>query len=359
MFNKWRTRQPELLAAAGDESTTPTTLSTSQEHALSANRPSATTTTDSGLSDVVNAARRIAALRQREEIYRVATGEAIALTNAEAGAFVATPNADPNLAQFVFQSHPQLFEGTTLGAGLFRKTLVDRAAVCEVAVKEPTLALSPIAMAAVPAIAGGGVVGLLIVLRDSDLPFSNNDLEVLNLLAPAAGAAHLAAASSVEKEETDAITKLGNRRRLDRDFLDLTREGLVGLAMVKIDFFNEFRQVNGAEATEDLIRQVALTVAASIRPGDVAYRSDTDTFGVLLPDATKDETTWVAERVRQEVAAATIAGMEKLIAGNITVSIGVTTGDNDDPQMLTERALAAVQEAQEAGHDQVVADEAN
>lgn len=318
----------------------------------------ATTTTDTGLSAVIDACRRITALRSRPDIHRAAVEEAVALTGAEAGAFIVTPDADPSRAQFVFQTHPQLFATSTLGAGLFRSTLVDRQAVCEVAENEPSLALSPIALATVPAIAKGAVIGLIVVLRSAEEPFGNADLEVLNLLAPAAGSAHVASASASERNELDEITRLGNRRRLDRDFLDLTREGKVGFAVVKIDFFSHYSETNGTEATEELLRQLALTVQASVRPDDLAYRSDHDEFGILLPAATKSESAWVSERVRQAVAAAAIDGMSSQPDGHMTVSIGVTSGENEDPQILTERAMAAMHEAEEAGRDRVVTDEA-
>lgn len=352
MFKKWRAAQ----SSRDDQPISrPSTASDATEAGAG---PSPTSTTATGLGSLVDSCRRIASLRDRAELHRTTVEEAIRLTNAEAGAFIVTPGADPGKAQFVFQSHPQLFVGATLGAGLFRKTLVDREAVCEVAIDEPTLALSPIALAIAPAVAAGGVVGLIVVLRPADEPFGNTDLEVLNMLAPAAGSAHVAASSTIEKAEMDETTRLGNRRRLDRDFIDLTREGKVGFAVAKIDFFAEFRTAHGATETEELLRELSLVVRASIRPDDVAYRSADDEFGILLPDATKEEATWVAERVRQAVAAATVNGMSTQPDGHITMSIGVAAGENDDPQELTERALAAMHEAEEGGHDQVVTDEA-
>lgn len=321
-------------------------------------RPLATSTTETGLTAVVDASRRIVALKNRSDIHRLAVERAVALTQAEAGAFIATPGGEAANAQFVFQSHPQLFVGATLDPGIFRTTLVDRKPVCEVVTDEPNLTLSPVALAAVPAIGGGGVVGLIVVLRSAEEPFGNAEIEVLSLLAPATASAHLSAAPAGEKAELDDLTRLGNRRRLDRDFVDLSRDGQVGLAVIKVDYFSQFADDHGQDEAEDLLRQVALTIKAEIRPDDVAYRCGTDEFGVLLPTATKEESAWVAERVRQAVAAATIRGMASLPSGHVTVSIGVTAGDNDDPQELTERALAARQEAEEGGHNQVISDEA-
>ena len=340
MFNKWRNRPSVSEPTEVVESIRPTS------------------TSDTGLEATVTACRRVSALRSRVEIHRQAVTEAIALTNAEIGAFVVARGDATENARFTFQSHPQMFIASQLGDGAIARVLTEREPVCEIVEREPSIAVSPISLAAVPCIASGDVIGTIVVLRDRETPFGNTELEVLRMMASVTGAAHAAAAPSNEKAELDEVTRLANRRRLDRDFLDLTREGQVGFAAISIDFFAEFSAANGRDASDELLRQVALAVASSIRPDDVAYRSGNAEFGVLLPGASKKESAWVAERVRQAIAMVTISGMESQPGGHVTVSVGVTAGEHEDPQRLTERAMAAMHEAEDAGHDQVITDEA-
>ncbi len=316
----------------------------------------ATTTTDPGLSLVVDAARRIASLRDTNDIYRAAVTEAVALTSAEVGAFVVVDLRGAEVeARFGFQSHPQLFTATDLSGPCLTAAIADRRSICEVIGDEPSLAVNPTAVAAVPAIARGEVLGLIMVIRGADEPFGNTELETLELLAPVVGSA-LGNANPAMHADIDDVTHLANRRRMDRDIIDLTREGKVGVASIKIDRFATLMSEQGPGAGDELLRQIALTVSANVRPDDVAYRTGDAEFVVLLPGADKKETAWVAERVRQAITAVAIAGLGTI--EHPSASIGVTAGDRDDPQELTERARAAMLEAEELGANQVVLDEA-
>jgi diguanylate cyclase (GGDEF)-like protein len=235
----------------------------------------------------------------------------------------------------------------------FLGAIKDRRALCEVLADEPGIAVSPVAVAAVPAIASGRMIGMIVVVRSADEPFGNPELEALNLLAPVAGSA-LANAEPANQDEIDSLTRLANRRRMDRDFIDLTRDGQVGIASIQIDRFARLTEHHGSAATDELLRQIALTVTANIRPSDVAYRSGDAEFVILLPQTEKKEAAWVAERVRQAITAVTIHGLAQ--SEHATASIGVTAGDHDDPQELAERARSAMFEAEELGANRVVLD---
>ena len=318
--------------------------------------PAATTVTDSGLSTLVDACRRITAVRQVADIQRLAVAEAVALTSAEVGAFlVSDAESEEICSRFAFQSHPQLFSASGVQGPTFTAALLQRTALCQLITDEPSIGISPIAVAAVPAIASGRMIGMLVVLRGAEDPFGNAELETLNLLAPVVGSA-IASAQPAGSEEIDQLTRLANRRRMDRDFIDLSREGRVGIASIRIDRFATLTRDHGADASDELLRQIALSVTANIRPDDVAYRSGDAEFVILLPLADKQEAAWVAERVRQAITAVTITGLAN--AEHPSASIGVTAGEHDDPQDLAERARAAMLEAEELGCNRVVLDEA-
>lgn len=314
---------------------------------------SSTSTTDTGLSALVEACRRISAERQVADIQRLAVREAIALTSAEVGAFLACESGDDAGNRFAFLSHPQLFAASEVSGPAFLNAVNERTALCDVLVDEPGIAISPVAVAAVPAIASGRMIGMIVVVRSADEPFGNTELETLNLLAPVAGSA-LANAEPANQDEIDSLTRLANRRRMDRDFIDLSRDGQVGIASIQVDRFASLVQHHGTAATDELLRQIALTVTGNIRPSDVAYRSGDAEFVILLPQTEKKEAAWVAERVRQAITAVTIHGLTQ--SEHATASIGVTAGDHDDPQELAERARSAMFEAEELGCNRVVLD---
>lgn len=320
-----------------------------------ASGPAATSTSEPGLSGVVEASRRISALGTPPEIWREAIKNAVAMTEAEIGAFISIPEgAVKGPYRFSDQTHPEFFAAPGLTSARLRTAIEQRSADCLVVGDEPAFSVSPIAVAIAPCVGQSRLLGVLMVLRPADSPFGNSAIEVLELLGPVTGAALARVAPARSAEDVDGVTQLANRRRLDRDFGDFSREGRIGFASVKIDQLGTFAAQHSESETEDLLRQVALTVRSSIRPTDVAYRTGDDEFGILLPGATRVQTAWVAERVRQAIAAVTMTG---LADANFTASIGVTSGEHDDAQELAERARTAMLEAEELGRDQVVSDD--
>ncbi|MDA3040387.1 MAG: diguanylate cyclase [Actinomycetota bacterium] len=235
---------------------------------------------------MVEACRRITAERQAADIHRLAVREAIALTSAEVGAFLSCEPGDDVGHRFTFLSHPQLFTASEVSGPAFVEAIRDRTALCDVLTDEPGIAVSPVSVAAVPAIASGRMIGMIVVVRSADEPFGNTELETLNLLAPVVGSA-LANAEPANQDEIDPLTRLANRRRMDRDFIDLTRDGQVGIASIQIDRFASHLGLHGPVAANELLRQIALTVTANIRPSDVAYRSGDAEFVILLPQTEK------------------------------------------------------------------------
>lgn len=318
-------------------------------------RPTPTSTTESGLSSIVDASRRISAQRSAPAIWRQAISEAVAMTGAEVGAFLLAPtDEEPGPFRFADESHPEFFAAPELAGAQLLSAIHQRRPECLVVTDEPAFAVTPVSVALTPCIGRGQLIGVLLVIRPPDDPFGNQAIEILELLGPVTGAALAGATTTRSADDLDGVTQLANRRRLDRDFDDLSRGGRIGFASLKIDQFVSFTEQHSEAEAEDLLRQVALTVTSSIRPTDVAYRIGPDEFGILLPGANRMQAAWVAERVRQSITAVTLAG---LADSRFTASIGVTSGEHDDAQELAERARTAMLEAEEQGKDRVVADD--
>ena len=209
--------------------------------------------------------------------------------------------------------------------------------------------------------AGGQVQGVLVALRSAERPFDAVANARMYRLAPLVAAA-LAAASRHDALAalalTDPLTKLANRRQLDRDVratIDRSgpNNGLIGFAMVDVDHFKIYNDTHGHPAGDELLRTMAELLAANVRPGDVVYRYGGEEFSIMLPGADRVEAAEVAERVRRAVHDADLGG-EAQPAGRVTVSVGVAVGPAAEIESLTGSADRSLYEAKQHGRDRVV-----
>jgi diguanylate cyclase (GGDEF)-like protein len=159
---------------------------------------------------------------------------------------------------------------------------------------------------------------------------------------------------------TDPLTGLYNRRRfadvLKREFAITRRyKNTLSCLMIDIDHFKRVNDRYGHDAGDQVLKELARGMLATLREVDVAARYGGEEFAVLLPHTAKNAAVIAAERVR-----ATIARTEFKF-GNDTIymsaSIGVsgnsdvTTGAAED---LVKAADYALYEAKRLGRDRVV-----
>ncbi|MEM8905558.1 MAG: GAF domain-containing protein, partial [Actinomycetota bacterium] len=159
------------------------------------------------LDDLLDTSRRMTAALDSQEVQRIAVRDGIRLTRAEAGAFLAA-GAEPRFAEAI---PPRFFSEQPVTEGLLRRVLETGRATSATTDDEPSLVQLPMALAAVPVIAGGGVAGALVVLRSPSEPFSSDEVELLGQLGPIVGSALSAAEehrSAVTDAERDGLTTL-------------------------------------------------------------------------------------------------------------------------------------------------------
>ncbi|MCK9509730.1 MAG: sensor domain-containing diguanylate cyclase [Pigmentiphaga sp.] len=125
--------------------------------------------------------------------------------------------------------------------------------------------------------------------------------------------------------ERDPLTGLANRRRIQQtlraEALRLDRDGgTLALVMFDIDHFQRINANYGYDAGNDVLRMLAGVVDRHCRRTDRAARWDGERFLVLLPQTDLDQAMLVAERLRQEVAAAVFPVPEPL-----SISLGVAS----------------------------------
>lgn len=147
------------------------------------------------------------------------------------------------------------------------------------------------------------------------------DVQVLRLgLLSFCGVAVTYAARLAEVERSssrlDALTGVFNRRFLD-EYLTMmvarakrARQPL-SVLMVDLDGFKQYNDTLGHEKGDEMLREVALSLAGAVREDNVVARYGGDEFVVVLPSTPGD----VARQVAAELCG--------LFTGEITVSVGV------------------------------------
>ncbi|MBV9119152.1 MAG: GGDEF domain-containing protein, partial [Chloroflexi bacterium] len=109
-----------------------------------------------------------------------------------------------------------------------------------------------------------------------------------------------------EEALTDALTGLGNRRKLRRDLDELEArcqryDHSYALAMCDVDHFKRYNDTYGHAKGDEVLRAVAQTMARSCRTGDEVYRYGGEEFVVVMPSQTEDSAWTGMDRLRRAV----------------------------------------------------------
>jgi len=152
---------------------------------------------------------------------------------------------------------------------------------------------------------------------------------------------------------TDALTGLANRRRLDDDLANETRQGdrPTAVLMIDVDHFKRFNDDHGHAVGDEVLRRVADIIAANVREIDLPYRYGGEEFSVLLPDTTHDTALVVGERVRAAIERAHFDVDGRPVS--VTASVGLSTGPATEVTQLVHRADQALYTAKDNGRNQL------
>lgn len=154
----------------------------------------------------------------------------------------------------------------------------------------------------------------------------------------------------------DVLTGLPNRAlfadRMDRCIADARRHG-TRFALLFLDLDN-FKQVNdslGHSRGDELLREVARRLRATLREQDTISRLGGDEFVIVLPDVqSPDDAATIAARVLDALRAPVQLGELKLIV-SASLGIGCYPQDGEDAETLIRNADTAMYAAKEAGRD--------
>jgi diguanylate cyclase (GGDEF)-like protein len=160
----------------------------------------------------------------------------------------------------------------------------------------------------------------------------------------------------------DSLTGLYNRwyvmEKIDSEMNRSLRHGCpVSLIMLDIDHFKRVNDSFGHSTGDRVLRSVGQVLRDSCRVYDVAGRYGGEEFCIVLPETKVSNTTAVAERIRERLAASRFdVGADSVV---VTASIGIAGIDSLEgeaslsPSALIDRADLALYSAKHHGRNRV------
>jgi diguanylate cyclase (GGDEF)-like protein len=165
---------------------------------------------------------------------------------------------------------------------------------------------------------------------------------------------------SVEASLTDALTGVGNRRKLDQalaaEISRVERQGgALSIIMADIDHFKHVNDEYGHAAGDKVLMRFGGLLKSQSRPTDIVARFGGEEFFVLMPHTTVAQATTKAEQIRIALANLPIDPLPKIV----TSSFGVAAlAPMETGESLLKRVDAALYQAKATGRNRVVAADA-
>jgi diguanylate cyclase (GGDEF)-like protein len=156
---------------------------------------------------------------------------------------------------------------------------------------------------------------------------------------------------------TDALTGVGNRRKLDEALAaEISRahrdNAPLSVLMTDIDDFKRVNDEYGHSTGDRVLVLLGAILKSQTRPTDVVARFGGEEFMVLMPGTSLAVANSIAERIRRVLEAEII----EPIARQVTSSFGVAELAFDETgASLLKRVDAALYQAKDAGRNRVVA----
>jgi two-component system cell cycle response regulator len=156
---------------------------------------------------------------------------------------------------------------------------------------------------------------------------------------------------------TDALTGIGNRRRLDQALAtEIVRArrsgGALSVIMADIDHFKRINDEYGHAAGDKVLAGLGALLQTQARQTDIAARFGGEEFIVLLPHTALAPAMLKAEKLRKAIAAI----FTDRFPHPVTSSFGVAElSAGEDSASLLRRADAALYQAKQGGRNRVIA----
>lgn len=195
--------------------------------------------------------------------------------------------------------------------------------------------------------------------RIQALSFRVDDEEVVLWVASNISERHALEVRLRELSDTDQLTRLFNRRKLEHDltlhYESWERYGVpTSIFMFDLDNLKTINDTRGHHAGDEIIQAVADICRSALRATDFACRLGGDEFVVALPNTGREQAMQLAkrlhERFRTELSRFSVEGSV------VTASIGVTAMVAQDRsyENTLQRADGALYAAKSLGKDRIV-----
>ena len=159
----------------------------------------------------------------------------------------------------------------------------------------------------------------------------------------------------IEESETDALTKLGNRRRLERliDEEGTIREAIGAVLVIDLDHFKKINDRFGHEGGDVVLRMVGQRLEKLLAPFGAVCRTGGEEFVALIDEDYAAGASALGLAVRKAIA--TLDLPPQLANARVTASIGFYLRTSEEPLThAIQRADQAVYCAKADGRNRVV-----
>ena len=167
---------------------------------------------------------------------------------------------------------------------------------------------------------------------------------------------------TIELAVTDALTGLHNRRYLDNHLAILFKRSVqrsrpMSLLITDIDRFKSVNDAYGHDAGDQVLKEFAARVRASVRGADLACRFGGEEFMIAMPDTAPEVAAAVAERLRVAIESIPFILRDSGQALHVTASFGISSrqATTDGPEELLRQADRALYAAKNSGRNCIVA----
>jgi diguanylate cyclase (GGDEF)-like protein len=209
---------------------------------------------------------------------------------------------------------------------------------------------------AVPLMGRDGVVGILYIDSSNRiLEGLKAEMKLLRAIGSVAGLV-IENARMYQRVTMDPRTGLYGRGlmdvRLEEELVRSKRyDRPCALLLLEVDDLDQL-----ADDAEKAMRLVAQILRLQVRSGiDFPARFDESRMAMILPETTRDGVWTLAERIREKVASVAFAGADgEPRALTLSVGCAMWEGPDQGPTELTEEALAALEDARQAGNLTVI-----
>ncbi|AYC35152.1 diguanylate cyclase [Pseudomonas cavernae] len=156
----------------------------------------------------------------------------------------------------------------------------------------------------------------------------------------------------------DPLTRLYNRRYLDeffaRELARCQRECKpIALALIDLDHFKRLNDEYGHLVGDDVLREVAQLLTASLRSTDAVFRIGGEEFLLVLPGAEAGEAHKRLNSLCQQLAATPVATRSGALGVTLSAGLAHWPAQGLTLEALLQAADAALYEAKRSGRNQV------